>query len=145
MTNRDSVLHLAPGLRTGAILLFTALTASAFAEERGLEQRLADLEHRIQQLEAELASSAKPVPAMASRSVIGRFDEPHSAAKRWIEFKNDGTFVLQTLAEKFVGTWKQSGATVSIRVPAGLDAQFRWDGERLVDSQGVAWLRAEGR
>jgi hypothetical protein len=147
MVNRNNSSRFSPGFYTGIVVLFTALTASVFADERALEQRLIDLERRVQQLEA--AASATPASHMARSttpsSLIGRFDEPNSAAKRWIEFKGDGTFVLHTSTEKFAGTWKQSGATVSIRVPAGLDAQFRWNGESVIDSRGVAWRPAKSR
>ena len=144
MNKSNNILRLALGLSVSGIVLFTGLTTQGIADERTVEQRLTDLERRVQQLEMKAPSTPGLSAGRSSQSsaVMGRFSEPDSPVQRQIEFKENGTFVLHTRTEKFTGTWEQSGETISIRVPMGLDAQFRWDGQNIIDNHGVAWRRA---
>ena len=144
MNKSNNILRLVLGLSVSGAVLFSALTNQAVADERTVEQRLTDLERRVQQLEMKAPSTPGLSAGRSSQSsgVMGRFSEPDSSVQRQIEFKENGTFVLHTRTEKFTGTWEQSGETISIRVPMGLDAQFRWDGQSIIDNHGVAWRRA---
>lgn len=144
MTNRNNTPRLTPGFYPSAFLLLTALTASAtFAQEPGLTSRLTELEGRVKQLEALInqrpaaADSSAPSPS----PWIGRFIEQDPVAKRWIEFKANGTFILQAGKGKFTGTWEQSHSTRVIHASSGFTEPFRLDSQGFVDSRGVAWRK----
>ena len=123
------------GILWGLVLLMT----NALADEQGVEQRLLNLERRVQQLEAAMVKPAASVAAPASAPWLGRFNEQDPSAKRWIDFKADGTFILHTRTEQFAGTWEQSGATLRIRSPSGFTEPFQIDNDGLRDSRNVRW------
>ncbi len=128
--------------RIGILCGLALLMTNALADEQGVEQRLLNLERRVQQLEA--AAMAKPAASVAasmpaSAPWLGRFNEQDPSAKRWIDFKADGTFILHTRTEPFAGTWEQSGATLRIRSPSGFTEPFQIDNDGLRDSRNVRW------